>query len=99
MTAYRSNDWGQLIGIFVEVRKDYEFFRAGFVDDAMVNSSVLWLRADENHGRILISAADGCEVWVQPRELEGKHRYRMTASALQRTPIHRQVEREPMNIR
>jgi hypothetical protein len=83
MTARRYNSWTHLIGAFVEVRKDDQVFRTGFVDNAMPDSSALWLAADEGHSRILIEAAEGYEVWVESRELEGQVRYRMTASSLQ----------------
>jgi hypothetical protein len=82
MTAYRHNDWNRLIGAFVEVRRNQEFFRSGLVDEAMPDSSALWLAADESHTRILIEAAEGYAVRVEPRALEGKLSYRMTTSAL-----------------
>jgi hypothetical protein len=82
MTAYRHNDWNLLIGAVVEVRKDHEFFRSGVVDEAMPDSSALWLAADRGHTRVLIEAAEGYDVWVEPRILEGKLSYRMTTSAL-----------------
>ncbi|MEW1808133.1 hypothetical protein [Pseudarthrobacter sp. NPDC080039] len=55
----------------------------------MPNSSALWLAADEDHGRMIIEAGEGYDVWVESRELEGKHRYRMTASALHLGSGHR----------
>ncbi|WP_458112089.1 hypothetical protein M1D88_17815 [Arthrobacter sp. R1-13] len=86
MTAYRHNKWSQLTGAYVEVRQNYEAFRAGFVDDVMPDSSALWLAADPTHGRVLIEASEGYTVWVEPRELEGKNSYRMTAAALRQQP-------------
>lgn len=82
MTAYRHNNWSQLVGTFVEVRQNYEAFRSGYVEDAMPDSSALWLAADLDHGRVLIEASEGYQVWVEPRELEGKNSYRMTSAAL-----------------
>lgn len=82
MTAYPHHSWGHLIGAFVEVRKDDQVFQTGLVDNAMPDSSALWLAPDDSRGRILIDAAEGYEVWVESRELEGQVRYRMTASAL-----------------
>ncbi|SFU11904.1 hypothetical protein [Arthrobacter sp. ov118] len=82
MTAYRQNSWSHLIGAFVEIRRNNQVFRTGFVDDVMPDSSALWLAADQNHSRILFDAAQGFEVWVESRELEGQGRYRMTACAL-----------------
>jgi hypothetical protein len=82
MTAYRHNDWNLLINAFVEVRKNHEFFRSGVVDEVMPDSSALWLSADGGHTRVLIEAAEGYDVWVEPRILEGKLSYRMTTSSL-----------------
>jgi hypothetical protein len=71
MAGYRHDDWNQLIGALVEVRKKGEAFRTGFVDDAMPDSSALWLAADGSYERILIEAAEGYEVWAEARELRG----------------------------
>lgn len=83
MPAYRQDDWNQLIGAYVEIRRDFETVRFGFVDDAMPDSSALWLCADGKNGRQIFSAAEGYDVWAQPMELTGKLAFRMTASALQ----------------
>lgn len=82
MTAYRHNEWNQLIGAFVEIRQNLATLRTGYVEDAMPDSSALWLAADEHHDRALFEAAEGHVVWVEPRELDGKLTYRMTATAL-----------------
>jgi hypothetical protein len=66
----------------VEVRKDHKFFRTGFVDSAMPDSSALWLALDGPNDRILIAKAEGYEVWVEPRELDGSRTYRMALAAL-----------------
>ncbi|WP_461175306.1 hypothetical protein M1D93_20355 (plasmid) [Arthrobacter sp. Z1-9] len=84
MPAYRHEEWSQLVGAFVEVRNDKRVLRSGFVDDAMADSSALWLAADGIDGRALITRAEGYEVWVEPRQLEGSRAYRMTFSALNR---------------
>jgi hypothetical protein len=83
MPTYRHDDWSQLISAFVEVRKDWQHLRYGYVDDAMADSSALWLAAYGMDGRVLISKAEGYEVWVEPRQLEGVLAYRMTSTALQ----------------
>ncbi|TLM82930.1 hypothetical protein FDW83_11035 [Pseudarthrobacter sp. NamE2] len=77
MERYRYHDWSRLIGTPVEVRKDFELVRAGVVDDAMHDSSALWLAADAAGGRALFAAAEGYEVWISPRELGGKLCYKM----------------------
>jgi hypothetical protein len=86
MEAYRYTDWSRLVGVPVEVRKDFELVRAGVVDDAMHDSSALWLGADAEGGRALFSAAEGYEVWIRPQELGGKLCYKM-ASALLPAPL------------
>jgi hypothetical protein len=82
MTAYRYDSWSHLIGAFVEIRRNNQVFRTGFVDEAMPDSSALWLASDQSHSRILIDAAEGFEVWVESQELKGLYRYRMTAAGL-----------------
>lgn len=82
MPAHRHDDWSQLIGAHVQIRRDYETVRWGVVDDAMTNSSAVWLMADGEHGRKVYAKAEGYEIWIEPRELDGKFAYRMTNSAL-----------------
>ncbi|WP_258804260.1 hypothetical protein [Pseudarthrobacter sp. NS4] len=85
--AYRYRDWSRLIGTPVEVRKDFELVRAGVVEDAMQDSSALWLAADAAGGRALFAAAEGYEVWIRPHELDGKLCYKMSAHHLQKPPV------------
>ncbi|PNH79720.1 MULTISPECIES: hypothetical protein [unclassified Arthrobacter] len=82
MPSYRHEDWNQLVGAFVEVRKGKRSLRRGFVDDAMPDSSAIWLSADGFDGRTFVDKAEGYEVWVEPQQLEGEVAYRMTSSAL-----------------
>ncbi|MEV8042115.1 hypothetical protein [Arthrobacter sp. NPDC080082] len=82
MTHYRQDDWKHLLGAFVEIRKDGALVRKGLVDAVMPDSSALWIAAEGLSSRGLIDAAEGYEVWVEPRQLEGRAAYRMTASAL-----------------
>ena len=82
MLPYRYHDWSRLIGTPVEVRKDFEVVRAGVIDDAMEDSSVLWLAADAAGGRALFAAAEGYEVWIRPQELSGRLCYKMAAAQL-----------------
>lgn len=86
MPTYRHDDWSHLVGAFVEIRNNKKCLRSGFVEDAMPDSSALWLAADGHDGRALIAKAEGYEVWVEPRQLEGVLAYRMTTSALHSTP-------------
>lgn len=82
MNAYPYHDWSRLIGAPVEVRKDFLLVRAGVVDDAMADSSILWLAADSTQGRALFTAADGYQVWIRPQELDGKLCFKMAAANL-----------------
>jgi hypothetical protein len=82
MKPYRYHDWSRLIGTPVEVRKGFELIRAGVVDDAMQDSSALWLAADGAGGRALFTAAEGYEVWIRPQELGGKLCFKMAAALL-----------------
>jgi hypothetical protein len=86
LTACRHSDWSLLIGAFVEIRKHLQPPRSGFVDDAMADSSALWLAADGAHHRVLVEKAEGYEVWVDPCELERQLSYRMAFSALHGAP-------------
>ena len=82
MTKHRHDEWHLLVGAMVEVHKNGILIRSGRVDDAMPDSSLIWLAADGADTRALFNAAEGFEVWVEPRQLDGKMSYRMTSSAL-----------------
>ena len=82
MKPYPCHDWGRLIGVPVEIRRDSEVVRAGVVDDAMPRPAALWLAADAGGGRELFTAAEGYEAWIRPRELGGKLCYKMAAAPL-----------------
>lgn len=43
---------------------------------------MIWIASDEKSTRTLFEAAQGFQVWVEPRQLEGIFSYRMTTSAL-----------------
>lgn len=86
MEWFRYHDWSRLVGTPVEVRKGLRVVRAGVVDDAMPDSSALWLAADAAGGRTLFTAAEGYEVWISPRELGGKMCYKMASGQLRGTP-------------
>lgn len=92
MTFYRHDLWHTLLGALVEVRKNGTVVREGLVEDVMPDSSALWIAADGLTGRVLIEAAEGHEVWVEPKQLKGTRAYRMTWSALH--PGHGRYRRE-----
>lgn len=56
--------------------------RTGIVDDAMPDSSVLWLAAEGIHARSMYVAAENHTAWVEPQELTGENTYRMTSARL-----------------
>jgi hypothetical protein len=64
LTAYRHSDWSLLKRAFVEIRKHSQPPRSGFFDEAMPDSSALWLAAYVAHHRALVEKAEGYEVWV-----------------------------------
>ena len=82
MQKYPFKEWNRLIGAPVEIRRAGTTVRSGTVDEAMPDSSLLWLAADAAHDRMLFSAAEDYEVWVEPRLLDGDLTYRMTDSQL-----------------
>ncbi len=84
MTAdpYPCHDWSRLVGTPVEIRKDSLIVRAGIVDDAMADSSALWLASDSSRGRELFVAEEGYQVWIRPQKLDGKLCYKMAANQL-----------------
>ena len=69
MTSSRYYVWSQLVGCRVEIRRNRRPVRTGIVDDAMPDSSMLWLAADQNEDRALFDAAEGYEVWSVPLDL------------------------------
>ena len=58
--------WNLLINMWVEIRCYGRVIRTGFVDDAMPDSSALWIAADANDPRQMFEASEGLEVWVTP---------------------------------
>ena len=75
-------DWTRLIGAHVEVRRQQQLVRHGVVDDAMPDSSIVWLAADGINPRTMYEAAEGYSVWVEPQQLSGEASYRMTSYQL-----------------
>ncbi|MDR6639627.1 hypothetical protein [Paenarthrobacter nitroguajacolicus] len=59
-TALQS-DWAALIGAEVEVKMDGKCVRSGLVDDAMPDSSIIWLAADHRNPRTLYEAQEATE--------------------------------------
>ncbi|WP_052690592.1 hypothetical protein [Pseudarthrobacter chlorophenolicus] len=86
MDSYPYSEWARLIGVPVEVRLDHRTVRSGVVDNAMPDSSAVWLAGDAAGGRELFTAADGYELWISPRQLGGRLCYKMAASQLEGAP-------------
>lgn len=82
MGSYSYRDWSRLVGTPVEIWQDFRFVRSGIVEDAMPDSSAVWLAADGNHGRTIFTAAEGYQVRIRPQMLEGKICYKMAATHL-----------------
>jgi len=74
--------WSQLVNVLVEVRQNGRTIRQGIVDDAMPDSSALWIAADSTDPRRIFEACRGYEVWVAPQELSGDLHYRMTTEQI-----------------
>ncbi|WP_309107970.1 hypothetical protein [Arthrobacter sp.] len=55
-------DWSQLVGRVVELRRNGQVVRIAEVEDVTPDSSILWLRFDGNHGRQLVTRTDGYEL-------------------------------------
>ncbi|RKO21817.1 hypothetical protein D7Z96_15245 [Pseudarthrobacter phenanthrenivorans] len=75
-------EWSLLINALVDIRHNGQVIRSGFVDDAMPDSSALWIAADAAHPRQMFEAAQGHQVWVTPQELSGDLNYRMTSTLM-----------------
>lgn len=70
--------WQRLVGAVVQIRRENKVIRTGVVDDAMPDSSLLWLAADGVHQRRMYEAAENYKAWVEPQQLAGQVAYRMT---------------------
>ena len=82
MTKYPHHEWARLIGAPVEIQRQGEVIRTGIVDEAMPDSSIIWIASDAPASRTLFEASRGFEVWVEPRQLAGPLSYRLTSNAL-----------------
>ena len=70
MALYRHDRWYDLLGAFVEVRLNDSIIRYGRVDDVMPDSSAAWIASDGCMTRVIVEAAEGHQLWVEPAELE-----------------------------
>lgn len=70
--------WSLLINAFVEIRQNGKIIRTGIVEDAMPDSSIVWVAGDGIRSRQMFEVSQGHQVWVAPQELSGDLNYRMT---------------------
>jgi len=75
-------DWARLVGARVQIRRGNQVIRTGIVENAMPDSSVLWLAADGIHLRQMYVADENYAAWVEPLEMHGAATYRMITSRL-----------------
>lgn len=78
--------WSLLINALVEVRHHGQVIRTGFVEDAMPDSSAVWIAADSAHPRRMFEAAQGHQIWVTPQELSGDLNYLMASARISERP-------------
>ncbi|MDQ0121034.1 hypothetical protein AB0280_01185 [Pseudarthrobacter sp902506025] len=50
-TARKHTEWSLLVNALVEIRYNGQVLRTGFVEDAMPDSSALWIAADSKNSR------------------------------------------------
>jgi hypothetical protein len=93
VTPVEHVDWNLLINALVEIRRNGQVIRTGFVEDAMSDSSALWIAAEANDPRQMFEASEGHQVWVLPQELSGALRYRMTIDEIFIATPERDAER------
>ena len=60
--------WRRLIGETVQIRQHGHIIRTGTVDEAMTDSTALWIAGDAAQPRTMYEAAQGIEVWTEPDE-------------------------------
>jgi hypothetical protein len=75
-------EWSQLVNALVEIRQNGQTIRKGIVEEAMPDSSALWIAADSDSPRRIFETCQGHEVWVTPQELPGNLNYRMTTKQI-----------------
>jgi hypothetical protein len=79
-TPRKHVEWNILINALVEIRHNGQVIRTGLVEDAMPDSSAVWIAADATHPRRMFEVAQGHQVWVTPQELTGDLNNRMTST-------------------
>lgn len=67
MTLRKYTDWTELIGATIEIRRHGQFIRTGTVQDAMPDSSALWIAANGVQGRAIFDTSSSYEAWQSPK--------------------------------
>jgi hypothetical protein len=62
--------WRRLIGTTAQIRQHGQIIHTRTVDDAMADSTALWIAGDAAQPRTMYDAALGFEVWTEPEEAE-----------------------------
>ncbi len=70
MKSHRCDDWGDLVGVEVDILRRGRLSRVGVVDAVTANGAILWLAADQYAARQLFDSADGYEAWVDPHDVQ-----------------------------
>jgi len=73
--------WKSLIGLPVEIRQAGHTVASGTVDDAMPDSSILWLAQNGPQHRTMYERSLKYEAWVDPDILPKKRTSRTEAEA------------------
>jgi len=71
--------WRRLIGARVQIRQHGHIIRIGTVDEAMADSTALWIAGDAAQPRRMYEAALGIQVWTDLPELSESLDYRMAS--------------------
>jgi hypothetical protein len=74
-------NWRRLIGTTVQIRQHGHIIRTGTVDDAMADSTAIWIAGDAEQSRSMYEAALGIQVWAEPDESKDDLGYHMTPPA------------------
>ncbi|WP_461175156.1 hypothetical protein M1D93_20735 (plasmid) [Arthrobacter sp. Z1-9] len=70
-TPRKHVEWNKLINTRVEIRQNGRVIRTGIVEEAMPDSSALWIAADSHGPRQMFEMAQGHQAWVTPQDLNG----------------------------
>lgn len=64
--------WRRLIGATVQIRQHGQIIRTGTIDDAMADSTALWIAGDAAQPRTMYETVRGIEVRAEANEAEDR---------------------------